>query len=91
MGKYKINPLKKTFDLYEAGSSGPVVVPEYDTDPASPDQQTAWILKSITGGAGSGEAYGLLLTLTQPGDGATTTYQFSYRTKEDTTVRVSLT
>ena len=90
MGKYKINPLKKTFDLYEAASSGPVVVPEYDTDPVSPDQQTAWILKSITGGAGAGEAVGLLLALTYAGDGAVPTYQLSYRTIEDTTVRVSL-
>lgn len=68
------------------------VIPQYDTDPSAPAQETAWVLKTFSGGgAGSGEAYGLLLTLTQPGDGATTTYQFSYRTKEDTTVRVSLT
>ena len=68
------------------------VIPQLDADPSSPKQQEAWVLKTFAGGgAGSGEAYGLLLTLTQPGDGATTTYQFSYRTKEDTTVRVSLT
>lgn len=68
------------------------IIPQLDSDPASPKQQDAWVLKTFTsGGAGAGEAYGLLLTLTQPGAGSGTTYEFKYRTKEDTTVSVSLT
>lgn len=67
-------------------------IPQLDSDPVSPDQQTAWVLKTFTaGGVGAGEPYGLLLSLTQPGDGATTAYQFSYRTIEGATVRANLT
>lgn len=87
----RFNPFTNNLDYDGTGGFG-TNIPQLDSDPASPTQETAWILRTFTGGgAGSGEAYGLLLTLTQPGDGATTAYQLSYRTKEDTTVRVSLT
>lgn len=65
----------------------PRTIQQVSSDPSSPYQQQAWVLKS-TGGAGSGEAYGLLLALTQPG--GSTSYQFSYRTLQDTTVRSTL-
>lgn len=75
----------------EDTSSGSVSIPQYDADPVSPSAEDAWVRKSTTGGgAGVGEAYGLLLTLTQPGAGAGSTYEFSYRTQEGTTVRVEL-
>lgn len=68
------------------------IIPQLDSDPASPKAQEAWVLKEVTGGgAGAGEAYGLLLALTQPGAGAGNTYTFKYRTKESTTVTVALT
>lgn len=68
------------------------VIPQLDSDPASPKQQEAWVLKTVVGGgAGAGEAYGLLLSLTQPGDGADITYALKYRTKDNTTVSVALT
>lgn len=63
------------------------IIPELSSDPASPSQQEAWILK--TGGLGEGESYGLLLTLTDPG--TPVTYALKYRTKENTTISVDLT
>lgn len=68
------------------------VIPELTSDPASPNAQQAWVLK--TGGSvgsGGGLPYGLLLALTYPGvGGGAPTYQFSYRTIENTTIRVSM-
>lgn len=66
------------------------IIPQLDADPSSPKQQEAWVLRTYTPGEGAGEAIGLLLALTTAGAGSTETYQLSYRTKEDTTVRVSL-
>lgn len=69
----------------------PFSIPELTSDPTSPTAQSAWVLKTAGGGgAGVGEAYGLLLSLTQPGSGAGTTYQLSYRTLESTTIRVTM-
>lgn len=66
------------------------IIRQLDADPVSPKAQDAWVRRSTTGGTGSGEAYGLLLALTQPGTGGSTTYEFSYRTIEGTTVRTTL-
>lgn len=65
-------------------------IPQLSADPSSPLAEDAWVLATIGGGAGVGEAVGLLLTLTQPGAGGNT-YTFKYRTKEGTTVAVALT
>lgn len=66
------------------------IIPQLDSDPASPKQQDAWVLKASSGGTGAGEAFGFL-SYTKAGDGASTTYTLKYRTKEDTTVSVALT
>ena len=66
------------------------IIPQLDSDPSSPKAQDAWILASTTMGVGGGEPYGLLLALTQPGVGGSSSYQFSYKTKEGTIIRASL-
>jgi hypothetical protein len=61
-------------------------------DPVSPEAEEAWVLRSGTGGGiADGTPIGLLLALTYTDNGGIPfTYQFSYRTKEGTTKRVSL-
>lgn len=81
---FKLNPISGNFDLVSK-------IPQLNSDPSSPKSEDAWVLKTVAGGgAGSGEPYGLLLSMTQPGAGASTTYQLSYRTQEATTVRALL-
>lgn len=65
---------------------------QYDTDPA-PKIENAWVLRSVgAGGTTVGMPMGLLLALTyaETSAGAATTYRFSYRTKESTTLRVAI-
>ena len=57
-------------------------IPQVSTDPVSPAAEDAWVLKS-----GGASPIGLLLALTT---GVPTSYRFSYRTNEGTTVRVTL-
>ena len=80
--KFVLNPLTGKFDVIGH-------IPQLDSDPASPSQEDAWVLRTAGGGAGAGEPYGLLLALTQPGAGGTT-YKFKYRTKEGTTKEAAL-
>lgn len=83
MGKAKYDPLLDKVRTRD--------IPQLSADPATPKSEEAWVLKTITsGGAGAGEPYGLLLALTQPGAGFTTTYALKYRTIEGTTVSVAL-
>lgn len=74
-------------------SGGASAIPEYTTDPVSPSPEDAWVLKTTSGGSGtSGKVFaygGLGFPLIQAG-GGTTTYQFSYRTLEATTIRVTM-
>lgn len=68
------------------------VIPQMDADPSSPKQEDAWVLHTNTGGNDAGNPIGLLLGLTYSElAGGTDTYELKYRTKEDTTVAVSLT
>ena len=69
------------------------LIPQLTSDPASPDAETAWVLRSGTGGAiADGTPIGLLLSLTYTGNaGVAFTYAFKYRTKENTTLSVALT
>ncbi len=91
MANYVFNPLlKKKLDLVGDSNSATVTIPQYNSDPASPVEEEVWVLKTGGGGSGSGEAYGLLLALTQPGGGGAATYELSYRTIEGTTVRATL-
>lgn len=73
--------------IYQGGGSGtnPVFIPELSSDPVSPTAQTAWVLATPDGIGGTPR--GLLLALTYSG---IETYQLSYRTLENTTVRVTL-
>lgn len=63
-------------------------IPQYTTDPSSPEQEEAWVLRS--GGSGAiGAPLHMGVTQLSAG-GAGFTYQFSYRTKENTTKRVTI-
>lgn len=89
---YSFNVFTGNFDQ-DTGASGAVAnqIQQLDADPASPSQEEAWVLKTTTGGNSAGNPIGLLLSLTYSADtGGSDTYQLKYRTKEDTTVGVSL-
>lgn len=73
-------------------SSSYGIMPQYSTDPALVPEK-AWILKTTgSGGSTEGMPMGMLLALTysETVAGGTDTYQFSYRTKEGTTIRTTL-
>lgn len=89
---YKFNPFTGKLDVVNSSSSS-TSIPQVDTDPASPSAEDAWVLKTTTGGAGGGVLQffgGLGQPITSVG-APSTTYQFSYRTVEGTTKRVTLT
>ena len=71
----------------------PSKIKQYDIDP-SPKAENAWVLRTAgAGGSTEGMPMGLLMALTYAttsGGGGPTTYQFSYRTKEATTLRNTL-
>lgn len=79
---YKYNPLEDDFDTIGK-------IPQYDTDPASPQPEDAWILKSSTGSGIS--QFGLLPIMLSGNTGGSATYKLKYRTKELTTISVNLT
>ena len=88
----KINPSTGNLDLVGGGvtTGGGVNIPQYSSDPTSPLAEDAWVLRSGAGGSGGGAPIGLLLSLTKTSTGTTFTYQFSYRTEEGTTKRVTI-
>jgi hypothetical protein len=63
-------------------------IPELTSDPGSPTAESAWVL--FTTGTPTLSHSIVTLGLTLPGSGVAS-YQFSYRTLESTTVRVTLT
>lgn len=63
-------------------------IQELFADPASPDPEEVWVLRSGSM-IGGGTPIGLLLALTYAGAGAFT-YQLSYQTLEGPIVRVTL-
>lgn len=78
MGKVKYDPIldqERTRDI-----------PQYTSDPASPQSEEAWVLRTIGGGGGT--PLGLTLVFTEAGSGST--YKFKYRTREGSTVSVDL-
>lgn len=62
-------------------------IPQLDADPSPAKAEEAWVLRS---GTSQGTPMGLLLALAF-GDAIEPKYLFSYRTLENTTVRVELT
>lgn len=72
-----------------SSGSGSTSIPELTSDPVSPTPQSAWVL-ATTSIVGGGDPIGLLMALTHAG-AITYSYQLSYRTLENTTVRVALT
>lgn len=84
-----INPSAKSTTSFAIGS-----IPQYDADPTSPAQETSWVLKQGGGGGAGGgllnAIIGLSFAYLSTGAATATTYQFSYRTKEGTTVRETL-
>jgi len=66
-------------------------IPQYDTDPASPTAEDAWVLRSTTGtGGGKLNTFlGLGFPYTSQGT-LSYTYRLSYRTQAGTTVRTLL-
>ena len=69
-------------------------IKQYDSDPASPKAEIPWVLRTAgASGSTKGMPMGLLLALTYAttsAGGGATTYQFSYRTKQNTTLRTTL-
>lgn len=71
-------------------------IPELTADPVSPKQQRAWVLKTASGGGGSGGGTykfpgGFGAPILTANTGGSVTYQLSYYTIEGTIKRVSLT
>jgi hypothetical protein len=72
--------------IEEATSSSGFNIPELNSDPVSPTPGDTWVLRNVILPAGS--PFGLLLALTTP---ETFDYRLSYRTLNNTTVRIILT
>lgn len=70
-------------------TNGAVIIPQLNNDP-TPLSQTAWILHGGGLAGSAGYPIGILMAITDPGVSSADTYQLSYRTKENTTVRVTL-
>lgn len=62
---------------------------QVNTDPVAPTVEESWVLRSgtVTGG---GDPLGLLLCITNAGSISGLSYQFSFRTLEGTTKRVTI-
>jgi hypothetical protein len=96
---FKFNATTGLLDLVRpsANTSLATNIPQYTSDPALPNPQDAWVLRQgsgvvVTGGGTLNFIHGLALAVlsTGSGGGASYTYQFSYRTKENTTKRVTI-
>ena len=85
----------KSDDAYDARylQIGDCIIPQITADPASPDAESAWVLRSGSGGAiADGTPIGLLLALTYKDNaGVAYSYALKYRTKDSTTLSVALT
>lgn len=76
-----------------SGGGGTAGIPQYDTDPVSPNPEDAWVLHSTSGGSGGGTILAMMgggFMASSVGT-STDSYQFSYRTLEGTTKRATLT
>jgi hypothetical protein len=66
-------------------------IPELSSDPVAPTQESAWVLKSSTGGTRRFNTSLLPLGLVLANSGGSTSYQLSYFTKESSIKRITLT
>ncbi len=83
--KIAFNPLSGEFDLISN-------IPQLNADPSAPNSEDMWVLKT-GGGSGGGELKafsGLSFPIISTNGGGAATYQLSFRTKEGTTVRTTL-
>ena len=97
---YKLNVLGPPFDIVNAGvDTSNTIIPQYNSDPVSPNLQSAWVLKTGGGGGtvtGGGKLFGILglstylITAGVSSGGTLATYKFSYRTLEGTTKRITI-
>ena len=83
--KFTFNPFTEELDAV-------TTIPELTSDPLSPKAEDAWVLNSTAGAGGNvGQSIGLLLSLTYPGSGGIALYQFSYKNKDGSIRRTTLT
>jgi len=81
------NPITSNFDFISN-------IPQLDADPASPNAEDAWVLRSGGAVSGGGVIKGWIglgsTPILSPGSGGASTYALKYRTQEGTTVGVAL-
>ncbi len=68
-------------------------IPQLNADPSSPNAEDLWVLKTGGGSSGGGtlKAFiGLGFPILSTGSGGAATYELSFRTKEGTTIRTTL-
>jgi hypothetical protein len=85
------NKVDKILGEYREKDSGKIS--QYDTDPASPSAEDVWVLKAAPAVAGGGAVIGFIglgVPLLLPGTFTSITYRLSFRTKEGTTKRATL-
>jgi hypothetical protein len=95
---YKFNALNGTLDLVSADTAGYGKIAEYTTDPTSPTANDVWVLRTdaghtVTGGGKLRAFMGLGFPYISAGvssGGGSASYQLSYRTQANTTVRAIL-
>lgn len=81
---YVFNPFTGNFDYTAAAGAS---IPQLTADPASPAAEDAWVLYTAAALRPQTSLFPLGMALLT---GTPATYQFSYRTNEGTTKRVSL-
>jgi hypothetical protein len=87
---YVFNPFTGNLDWTDAATGGAATIQQLDADPGAPAAEDAWVLRTVAGSHADGEGMGVL-GLTYTGDVGSSSYQFSYRTAQATTIRVTMT
>lgn len=89
---FKFNPFTGTLDITSPSAVAPggdTEIQQYDTDPASPDPETAWVLHEVEEVAGALSHSLAHIGLTTTTTSQTHFYTLKYRTLEGTTVSMS--
>lgn len=85
--------IKQTFNPLSGNFDSVLSIPQLDSDPSSLSPEDMWVLKTGVSGSGGGKIISFLglgfvaLTTNSP---STLLYRLSFRTKEGTTVRTTL-